>query len=117
MMNGFERISRVLDRKEPDTVPVMLHNFMPAAREAGMTMQQFRSRPENIARAFIDASFRYGLDGILTDMDTALEAYALGAEAVFDEDMPAKIVAPISDRIEEVTDKIDTEKLERDERI
>ncbi|MDR1383736.1 MAG: hypothetical protein LBJ67_07825, partial [Planctomycetaceae bacterium] len=39
------------------------------------------------------------------------------AEAVFDEDMPAKIVAPISDRIEEVTDKIDTEKLERDERI
>ncbi|MDR1480703.1 MAG: hypothetical protein LBJ00_17400 [Planctomycetaceae bacterium] len=116
-MNGFERISSVLCGGEVDVVPVMLHNFMPAAREAGLTMQQFRSQPENIARAFIEASLRYGLDGILTDVDTALEAYALGAEVIFDEDMPAKVVAPISDRIEEVTDKIDVGKLDKDERI
>ncbi|MDR3196941.1 MAG: uroporphyrinogen decarboxylase family protein [Planctomycetaceae bacterium] len=116
-MNGFERINSVLGGGKADVVPLMLHNFMSAAREAGMTMQQFRSRPENISRAFIEASLRYGLDGILTDVDTALEAYALGAKTIFDEDMPAKVVAPISDRIEEVTDKIDTDKLEKDERI
>ncbi|MDR1923420.1 MAG: uroporphyrinogen decarboxylase family protein [Planctomycetaceae bacterium] len=116
-MNGFERINNILDKKETDCVPVMLHNFMSAAREAGMTMQQFRSRPENMANAFIDASFRYGLDGILTDMDTALEAHALGAKTHFSDDMPAKVIAPISDRIEEVTDVICSEKLYQDERI
>ncbi|MDR0391657.1 MAG: uroporphyrinogen decarboxylase family protein [Planctomycetaceae bacterium] len=116
-MNGFERINNVLDGKTTDVVPVMLHNFMSATREAGMTMKQFRSSPENIAKAFIDASLRYGLDGILTDVDTALEAYALGAETIFDEDMPAKVVAPISNDIEEVIDKIHVEKLEKDERI
>ncbi|MDR1291381.1 MAG: hypothetical protein LBK06_09270 [Planctomycetaceae bacterium] len=116
-MNGFERISNVLDGRVTDVVPVMLHNFMSAARNAGMTMQEFRSQPENMSRAFIEASLCFGLDGILTDVDTALEAYALGAETVFDENMPAKVVAPISNRIEEVIDKIDAEKLERDERI
>ncbi|MDR2641852.1 MAG: uroporphyrinogen decarboxylase family protein [Planctomycetaceae bacterium] len=116
-MNGFERINNVLDGKATDVVPIMLHNFMSAARDAGMTMKQFRSQPENMSRAFVEASLRYGLDGILTDVDTALEAYALGAETIFDEDMPAKVVAPISNRIEEVIDKIDTDKLEKDERI
>ncbi|MDR1140922.1 MAG: hypothetical protein LBL62_04455, partial [Planctomycetaceae bacterium] len=116
-MNGFERISSVLDRKEPDVLPVMLHNFMPAVREAGMTMQQFRSRPENIARAFVEASFRYELDGILTDVDTALEAHALGAETHFSEDLPAKVIAPVSNRIEEVIEQVEPDKLERDERI
>ncbi|MDR0703527.1 MAG: uroporphyrinogen decarboxylase family protein [Planctomycetaceae bacterium] len=116
-MNGFERIRNVLDGKAADVVPVMLHNFMSAARGVGMTMRQFRSKPENISRAFVEASLRYGLDGILTDVDTALEAYALGAETIFEEDMPAKVVAPISNQIEEVIGKIDTEKLERNERI
>jgi uroporphyrinogen decarboxylase len=117
MMNGFERINNVLDGIAADVVPVMLHNFMSATREAGMTMQQFRNRPENMSRVFVEASLRYGLDGILTDVDTALEAYALGAETIFDEDLPAKVVAPISNQIEEVIDKISTEKLEKDERI
>jgi len=116
-MNGFERISRVLAHRPTDRVPMMLHNFMPAAREAGMTMSEFRSKPENIARAFVDASMRYGLDGILTDVDTALEAYALGAGAEFPDDLPAKVTTPISDQIEEVIEAIDPEKLQTDERI
>ncbi|MDR1959636.1 MAG: uroporphyrinogen decarboxylase family protein [Planctomycetaceae bacterium] len=117
MMNGFERINRVLGARETDVVPVMLHNFMSAAREAGMTMQRFRSRPENMARAFLEASRRYGLDGILTDMDTALEASALGAKTSFEEDLPARVVAPVSCRIEEVAERISPEKLRDDERI
>jgi len=116
-MNGFERISRTLAWQQTDRVPTMLHNFMPAAREAGLTMKEFRSDPNNMARAFLDASLKYGLDGILTDVDTALVAYAMGAKTEFPEDMPAKVVAPISDQIEEVIEQIDPEKLKTDERV
>ena len=116
-MNGFERIHRTLAWQPVDRVPIMLHNFMPAAREAGLTMKQFRSKPENIARAFVDASLKYGLDGILTDVDTALEAHAMGAETEFPDDIPAKVTAPISDRVEEVIESVDPAKLKTDERI
>ena len=116
-MNGFERIHRTLAGQPADHVPIMLHNFMPAAREAGMTMREFRSRPENIARAFVEASRKYGLDGILTDMDTALEAHALGAITEFPDDLPAKVVSPVSERIEEVMELADPEKLKSDERV
>ena len=116
-MNGFERISRTLAWQQTDQVPIMLHNFMPAAREADMTMNEFRNKPENIARAFVEASRKYKLDGILTDVDTALEAFAMGAKTEFPDDLPAKVTAPISEHIEEVIEQIDPEKLKNDERI
>jgi len=116
-MNGFERISRALAWQSTDRVPIMLHNFMSAAREAGMTMHEFRSKPENMARAFVDASRRYELDGVLTDVDTALEAFAMGAKTEFPEDLPAKVVGPISEHIEEVIEQVNPEKLKSDERV
>ena len=35
-MNGLERIMAALRGEQPDKTPVMLHNFMMAAREAGL---------------------------------------------------------------------------------
>jgi len=116
-MNGSERIHRTLAWQPVDRVPIMLHNFMSAAREAGLTMKLFRNDPNNIARAFVDASLKYGIDGILTDVDTALEAHAMGAKTEFPDDIPAKVTAPISDRIEEVIESVDPAKLKADERI
>ena len=138
-MNSFERINRALARQQTDYVPIMLHNFMPAAREAGMTMKEFRSKPENMARAFVEASRKYDLDGVLTDMDTALEACAMGAKTEFPDDLPAKVTAPIqtafatslSQRekghdavrdererdIAEVIEQVDPKKLQSDERV
>lgn len=116
-MNGFERINNTLNGRATDVVPVMLHNFMFAARESKMTMNEFRSRPENMASAFVECSRRYGLDGILTDVDTALEASAMGAETCFAEDVPAKVVAPVANRIEDVIEQVRPEKLLQNERI
>lgn len=116
-MNGFERINRTLAGQPTDCVPIMLHNFMSAAREAGMTMSQFRSKPENIARAFVDASRKYELDAVLTDVDTAVAAFAMGAKTEFPDDLPAKVVTPISEDIEEVIESVDPKKLKSDERV
>ncbi len=87
-MNGYERISAALAGRWPDRTPIMLHNFMMAAREAGMTQQQYRGSPQNIAAAHVRAVETYGLDGVLVDVDTATLAEAVGVPVDHPPDEP-----------------------------
>jgi uroporphyrinogen decarboxylase len=89
-MNGYERISAALEGRKPDTVPVMLHNFMLAAREHNLTMEQYRNDPKLIAECFIASIDRYGYDGILIDIDTVTLAGAVGVPVDFPVDDPAR---------------------------
>lgn len=88
-MNGYQRIGAALKGEPVDKTPVMLHNFMMAAREAGLTMREFRSDPRQIARAFSESVERYGQDGLMVDIDTATLAGALGVPVAYPEDEPA----------------------------
>ena len=67
----------------------MLHNFMMAAFEAGVSMSRYRTEPAEIARCFIEAVEKYEYDGIVVDVDTATLAGACGVPVVFPEDEPA----------------------------
>lgn len=89
-MTGYERIKAALEGRQPDRVPVMLHNFMLAAHEAGFSMAAFRSDPRIMARSFIQAVEVYGYDGILVDLDTVTLAGAVGVPVDFPEDQPAR---------------------------
>ncbi len=89
-MNGFERINAALEGQMPDARPVMLHNFMMAAREAGYTMAEFREDPQKIAASFIRAVETYEYDGIVVDIDTATLAGAVGVPVAFPQDQPAR---------------------------
>jgi uroporphyrinogen decarboxylase len=88
-VNGYQRIGAALKGEPVDKTPVILHNFMMAAREAGLTMRAFRSDPRQIARAFAESVERYGQDGIMVDIDTATLAAALGVPVAYPEDEPA----------------------------
>ncbi len=90
-MNGFERINKVLKGEWPDRRPVMLHNFMMAAEEAGYTMKQFREDPEKAAGSFIVAAEKYDIDGIMIDFDTTLLAGAIGVPVDYPEYEPARV--------------------------
>lgn len=116
-MNGYERIERTLSGIKTDYPPMMLHNFMVAAAETGLTMKEFRSKPENMAKALVETAYKYGLDGIYTDMDTALEAGAMGAPVDFPENDPARVTGPSGRSFDEILSKIDTRKLLSDERV
>ena len=89
-MNGYERIRAALEGKPADRVPVMLHNFLMAAREAGHSQRRFRENPAAIAGSFIQAVETYGYDGIVVDVDTVTVAEALGVRADHPEDQPAR---------------------------
>jgi uroporphyrinogen decarboxylase len=103
-LNGYQRIKAAVEGRYADTRPVMLHNFMMAARAAGYTMAQFREDPEKIARSFIQAVETYQYDGILVDVDTATLAGAVGVPVDFPEDQPARTHKPRLARLEEVKD-------------
>lgn len=93
-MTGCQRIWAALRGEASDRVPVMIHNFMMAARRAGYTMRQFRQSPEAVAGSFIRAVEEFDSDGILLDIDTATLAGALGVPVDFPEDLPARAAGP-----------------------
>ena len=103
-MNGNDRIKTILKGEWPDQRPVILHNFMMAAREAGYTMKQYREDPEAAAKAHIQAVEKYGLDGILFDVDTALLGSAIGVPTAYPENEPARCDKPLLHTLEEVND-------------
>jgi uroporphyrinogen decarboxylase len=89
-MTSKERIQNTLAGRQTDRIPVMLHNFMMAAREYGVSMQQFRDDPVVMAEALVRSVEKYEFDGILVDMDTVTLAGALGVPVDFPENEPAR---------------------------
>jgi uroporphyrinogen decarboxylase len=115
-MNGYERIHKTLNGEWPDRRPVMLHNFMMAASEAGYTMKAFREDPENAANAFIQSVEKYDLDGIMIDFDTTLLAGAIGVPVDYPENEPARIPAGLIDTWDQL-DNLEDIDISSNERI
>jgi MtaA/CmuA family methyltransferase len=101
-VNGRQRILAALAGERPDRVPVMLHNFMMAARENGVSMERFRRSGRAVAESFIRAVETYGYDGVVVDLDTAMLAGAAGCPVDFPEDQPARCRGPLLGSLEEV---------------
>ena len=89
-MNGYERIQAALKGEKTDKIPIMLHNFMMAAKEAGVSMAEFRDNPKTIADVFIKSVEKYEFDGILVDLDTVTLAGAVGVPVDFPEHEPTR---------------------------
>jgi uroporphyrinogen decarboxylase len=102
-MNGYERINTALKGLKPDRTPVMLHNFMMAAREFGVNMEQYRNSPKVIADVFKASVEKYHYDGILIDIDTTVIAGAAGVQIDFPSNSPARTVSGNLKDLGEVT--------------
>ena len=115
-MNGYERIQAAMRGEQPDRVPVVLHNFMLAAREAGFSQREFGTNPEKAAQSFIQAAEKYDLDGIIMDLDTATIAGALGVPVDFPEDAPARCEKGLLGSLDEL-DSLDAPDVGRNEHL
>ena len=115
-MNGYQRIIAALNGEQPDTIPVMLHNFMMAAKEAGYSQSEYRSDPQKIANTFIQSVEKYQYDGILVDIDTVTLAGAVGVPVDFPENEPARSNKACLNDLKEVDDLGEPE-ISKNERI
>ncbi len=116
-MSGNEKILSTLAGKYPGSVPSMLHSFMVAAAEKGYTQGEYRRSPEKLARAHIDFARKYGLDGIFIDVDTCLEAGAVGVNVDLPENEPARVTAGLSPDLDICIDAMDKDCLLQNDRI
>lgn len=115
-MNGKQRIEAALKGEWPDRRPVLLHNFLMAAREYGVTMKQYREDPEVIAKTHIYSIEKYDLDGALIDIDTATLSGAVGVPVDFPEDSPARVHDPALKSLKMVEDLVPVD-ISKNERI
>ncbi|MDB4581605.1 uroporphyrinogen decarboxylase family protein [Draconibacterium sp.] len=89
-MNGYQRIQAALKGEKADKIPVMLHNFMMAAKEANVSMSEFRESSKTMADVFIRSVEKYEYDGVLVDLDTVTLAGAVGVPIDFPVHEPAR---------------------------
>ena len=93
-MTSLERCLTVIRGGIPDRVPVCLHNFLMAAREAGIPLEKHLTEPAAAARAHLLAVAKYGYDCILIDLDTTMLAEAMGARRDCTPGEPGHLAAP-----------------------
>ena len=92
-------------RGEPaDRIPIMLHNFLMAAHENGISMARFRREGRAVAESFIRAVETYEYDGIVVDISTTTLAGALGVPVDFPDDLPARTKGPLLSSLEAAAD-------------
>lgn len=116
-MNKIERIKAVMNGGVPDRIPVMIHNFLMAAKEGGITMDEYRRSPDSIVRVMTEACEKYDTDGIFLDVDTALLASSCGAETFYPENIAAVVADKQHRSIPEILEYLDKLDLANQPRI
>jgi len=102
-MDSVERVRAAIDLREPDRVPVDLHNFMPAAAYAsGAPMSEVFRSGELLAEAMLAAWREFGHDMILLENGTACNAQACGVEVRYSDDTAPVAGEPVLKSLEGV---------------
>jgi uroporphyrinogen decarboxylase len=93
-MTSSERLSTAMSHREPDRVPFLLPTVMQGAREFGLSIRDYFSRPDLVAEGQWRLRTRYGHDALLGFMYGAVEVEAWGGEVIYREDGPPNAGQP-----------------------
>ncbi|MBJ6724145.1 uroporphyrinogen decarboxylase family protein [Geomesophilobacter sediminis] len=95
MMTSLQRIAAALACREPDRVPFFLLPILHGARELGLTIREYFSRPRHVVEGQLRLRRKYGHDCLTAFTYAALEVEAWGGEVIFRDDGPPNAGAPI----------------------
>lgn len=98
----MDRVLTTLSFEEPDRVPFFLLLTTHGAKEIGVSIKEYYSKPEYVAEAQLKMQKRYGHDCLLPFYYAALELEAWGGKAIFYENGPANAGKPIINKFEEI---------------
>ncbi|HYA44391.1 MAG TPA: uroporphyrinogen decarboxylase family protein [Acidimicrobiales bacterium] len=93
-MNSVGRVAAAIAGRQPDRVPVDLHNFQPAAKASGLPMSEVFRDGDLLAEAMLVAWREFGHDMILLENGTACNAEACGVEVHYRDDTAPVTGAP-----------------------
>ena len=101
-MTSLQRVLTTLGHKEPDRVPFFLLVTMHGARELGLSIREYFSRPDYVAEGQLRMRARYRHDGLYTFYYAPIEIEAWGGEVISCEDGPANSGEPFIRRPEDI---------------
>lgn len=93
-MTSLQRVLTTLSHQEPDRVPFFLLLTLHGARELGLSIQEYFSRPDYVIEGQLRLRAKYGHDCLSAFFYAPIEVEAWGAEVIFREDGPPNSGTP-----------------------
>jgi len=87
-MTSLERVLTTLGHREPDRVPFFLLLTLHGARELGLSIRDYFSRPEHVVEGQLRMRARYRHDCIYAFFYAPIEVEAWGGEVIYADDGP-----------------------------
>jgi uroporphyrinogen decarboxylase len=94
-LSSMERVLTAVGHREPDRVPLLLLPTLHGARELGLPIKDYFSRPEQVAEGQLRLRRRYGHDCLYSFYYAAIETEAWGGEVLFRDDGPPNAGPPL----------------------
>lgn len=102
-MTPMQRVVTALSHREPDRVPFFLLPALQGARELGLSIRDYFSRPEQVAEGQCRLQAKFGHDCLYAFYYAALEVEAWGGEVIFNNDGPPNAGLPIIRQPEDIS--------------
>lgn len=101
-MNSMERVMTSINHKEPDRVPVfhLLSHY--GAKELGVSIKDYFSKPDIVVEAQLRMRKKYSNDCLYTFFYASIEVEAFGGGVVFSEDGPPNSGEPFIRNAEQI---------------
>ena len=94
-MTSLERTLTVITGGIPDQVPVALHNFLMAARMAGIPLSECLQSGDRMAESHLVAWRRFQHDMILVENGTTAVAQAFGCAVAYQAHAAPRVIEPV----------------------
>ncbi len=101
-MNAMQRAMTAIGHNEPDQVPVFHLLSYYGAKEAGLPVKDYFSRPEIVAETQLRMREKYSSDCFYTFAYAPVEVEAFGGEVLFTEDGPPNAGEPFIKNFEQI---------------
>ena len=103
-MDSIERVGAAIELREPDRVPVDLHNFQLAAHATGLPLSQVFRDGALLAEAMLTAWREFGHDMVLLENGTGCNAEACGVEVHYRDDSAPVAGRPVLGSLAQLAD-------------
>ena len=101
-MNSMERVMTAIGHKEPDRVPLFHLLSFYGAKELGISIKEYFSKPEYVIKAQLKMIEKYSNDCIYTFFYAPIEVEAFGGEVIFTEDGPPNTGEPVLKHFDQI---------------
>jgi len=113
-MTSLERVMTVVSGGIPDRVPTDLHNFLMAARLAGIPLAECMQHGDLLAESQIIAWREFRHDMLLVENGTAALAQAMGCGVLYADDAAPLVIDPVLKSLDDL-DKVRLPDPEKDQ--